>query len=93
MEHNHWTEIETEALSRIGSFEEMVPVGIAILKRMQKLGRPIVQICGPMSTGGRGSLQANMAYFRGAQRVAIRNGWTVFDQTPYQDSMIRLGAD
>lgn len=89
----HWSEIEIATLSGITSFDEMVPVGIGILQRMFKPGSRIVQICGPMSTGGKGSLEANMAYFQKAMDVASEKGLHVFDQTPFQDAMIRLAAE
>ena len=58
--HEHWTEDEVMALQATTTFDEVAEVAIVILTRMKALGQPIVQICGPMSTGGLGSLQKNM---------------------------------
>jgi hypothetical protein len=91
--NTYWTDIEHEALRNIRSFDEMVPVGIGILERMAQENSHIVQICGPMTTGGRGSLAANMEHFNRAMVLASKNGLCVFDQTPFQDAMVRLGAD
>ena len=71
----------------------MIPVALGILRRMSALEKPIVQICGPMTTGGRGSLKANMAFFKKAQLVASDKGLVIFDQTPFQDAMIRLSLE
>ncbi len=93
MHTNYWTDAENLALRDITSFDQMVPVGIGILKRMAEKNTHIIQLCGPMSTGGLGSLEANMARFERALKTASERGSCVFDQTPFQDAMIRLGAD
>lgn len=87
---SHWTELEYEMLKDIKSFEDMIPVALSILKRMQLVDRHIVQICGPISTGGKGSLEENVKYFKKAQNIAIQKGLNVFDQIPFTDSIIRL---
>ncbi len=93
MNTTYWTGVEEEALTKITTFEEMVPVGISILQRMSESNKKIIQICGPMSTGGQGSLETNMAYFKKAVVTASQQGLCIFDQTPFQDTMVRLGAD
>jgi len=93
MQTNYWSEAENIALQGITSFDQMVPVGIGILERMAQRNSHIIQICGPMSTGGRGSLLANMAHFQSAVSKASQNGLCIFDQTPFQEAMIRLGTD
>jgi hypothetical protein len=88
-----WTEVEVEALDWANSFEELADIAIIILVRMklEAPDREIVQICGPMSTGGLGSLEANMQRFRGAVEVAESKGLFVFNQSPFQDAMFRIG--
>ncbi len=93
MENNdHWTEIEKQALKGVTTFEDMLPIAITILKRMTELGKPTHQVCGPISTGGRGSVQANSEYFKNAIRVAQERGLVVFDQFPFQEKMAELAA-
>ena len=89
----YWTVAERTALEKISSWDDMIPVALGILRRMSALEKPIVQICGPMTTGGRGSLAANMAFFKRAQLVASNHGLVIFDQTPFQDAMIRLSSE
>ncbi|HEY0010918.1 MAG TPA: DUF4406 domain-containing protein [Candidatus Paceibacterota bacterium] len=86
----YWTEIEREALKEANSYEEAADIAIAILARMRDLGQPIVQICGPMSTGGLGSLRENMQRFQRAVDIAIAKGITVFNQVAFQEAIIRL---
>ncbi|MDB5259047.1 MAG: hypothetical protein JWO73_255 [Candidatus Taylorbacteria bacterium] len=89
----YWSEEDLHVLAGITDFLQMVTVGNGILDRMAvKSDKRIVQLCAPMSRGGRGSLDANMAYFRKAQRVASDNGLYLFDQGPFQEAMIRLSA-
>jgi hypothetical protein len=85
-----WTEVEREALSKVTSYEEAADVAIALLARMKAVGKPIVQICGPMSTGGLGNLRENMQRFQHAVEVAIAKGVTVFNQVVFQETIVRL---
>ena len=87
---SHWTKEELSALKEASTFEDLVPIGVNVLLRMREEGEHIVQICGPMTTGGRGSLEANMEFFKKAQAVARRNGMHVFDQTPFEEAMLHL---
>ncbi len=91
---SYWTEFEIVALRGVNDFHRMADVGLLLLERMQRADdRPIVQICGPMSTGGKGSLAANMAFFKKTVRVAIEQGAHVFDQTPFEESIVRLAVE
>jgi len=75
--HEHWT-------------EEAADVALLILSRMKELGKPIIQICGPMSTGGLGDLSQNMKRFQKAIDIATERGLTVFNQIPFQEAIVRL---
>ncbi len=88
--HEHWTDEEREALKATSTFEGTAEVAIAILVRMKGLGHPIVQICGPMSTGGLGNLERNMIRFQQAIDIATERGLTVFNQIPFQEAIIRI---
>lgn len=88
----YWTEVEREALSKADSYEEAADIAIALLARMREQGKPIVQICGPMSTGGLGNLRENMQRFQRAVDIAIEKGITVFNQVAFQEAIIRLSS-
>lgn len=83
----YWQEEEKHALKRSKSFEEMVQIATSILKRMPQ---PVVQICGPMSTGGAGNLEKNMKRFQIAINALNENGISVFDQITFQDAIVSL---
>lgn len=87
----HWTDVEREALKSASSLEEIAEIAISVLLRMKSNGhRQVVQICGPMSTGGLGSTKLNMERFRLAVKRAAAQGLIVFDQLPFQEAIIRI---
>lgn len=86
----HWTEEDMSILQTADSFQEAADVAVAVLARMKTTDRPIVQICGPMSTGGRGNLQENLALFQKAIEVATEKGLLVFNQIPFQEVIDRI---
>jgi hypothetical protein len=49
------TPAEQQALQCVSTFEELADIAIATLRRMGDAHKEIVQICGPMSTGGCGN--------------------------------------
>lgn len=93
MQH-FWTEEDKARLARVATLEEAADVALAVLERMNQHasqhGREIVQVCGPMSTGGLGNIAANMAHFERAVNVLKHRGLLVFDQMPFQDAIIRI---
>src|SRR3712207_5793403 len=92
MYHDHWTAADRASCDRCGSLRELADVAIGMLQRLQAQypGKVIHQLCGPMTTGGLGSLDLNMLVFQRAIDVARQNGLVVFNQLPFQKAMMRL---
>jgi len=88
--NGHWHDREIAALKRVASYDEAADIALTVLKRMHALGEPVVEICGPISTGGLGSLEKNAERFRAAIRSAHERGLVVFDQMHFQDVIERL---
>ncbi len=88
--YNPWTEKERKALEHISTLEEAADIATTILARMDTNGHPVVQICGPMSTGGLGDFRKNMARFERAISRACEHGLMVFNQLPFQNAIIRI---
>ena len=86
----HLTESEAIALEKAESLVEAAEIAVSVLARMNASGRPIVQICGPLTTGGLGNLEANSARFERAIEIARERGLTVFNQMPFQEAIVRL---
>ena len=77
-------------MKKAETFEELAEVAIGTLKKMSKLKKPIVQICGPVSTGGLGSIDKNLDRFNKAIIAAKGNGLQVFDQVPFEKEIKRI---
>lgn len=85
-----WTDGDHKRLQAVSSYEGAAEVALTILSRMNRTGNEVVQICGPISTGGLGNLADNTARFQLAIDHAIHNGLMVFDQIPFQQTIVRL---
>lgn len=64
------------------SFAELVPIALAELEKFVG-GCNIV--CGPISTGGRGSVEENLKVFFGTIDALRSEGREVFSQKPYEE--------
>lgn len=89
MEH-YWTPTHKEKLNSSQTFDDLVDIALDILKEMDKSNRPIVQLCGPISTGGVGTIKGNIERFDQAIRIARAKGMQVFRQTPFEKAMERI---
>jgi len=72
------------------TFEELAKVAIEILRQMSLSGKPIVEICGPVSTGGLGSIEKNLSILKKAVDKANEKGLQTFDQTIFEEAMQRI---
>lgn len=85
--HPHWTDKDLLLLAEAVSYEEMLAVALRLLGRMP---RPVLQVCGPISTGGKGSIKENLEVVRRAIRKLTDEGVSVFDQTPFEEPIQRI---
>ncbi len=83
----YWTEEDILALEQADSTTQMLEIGMKVLNRMPQ---PIVQVCGPISTGGRGSIIENLVAFNEQIVFLQSEGKTVFDQMPFEAPMQRI---
>lgn len=56
----YWTEEDLEAVKNAKDFKELYLIADKILKIMPQ---PIVQVCGPIGTGGLGNVEDNLKAF------------------------------
>lgn len=68
---HHQTEAEQfiRQCATADSFAELLPIA---LKELQKFPHGAEMVCGPISTGGRGNPQANLAVFNATIRRLLR---------------------
>lgn len=88
----HWTQEEYKACESAKTFKDLLVIALQILERMKKLGKPIVEVCGPMTTGGRGSAEENFRLYNFAVKSLEDTGKIVFNPTPFQETMGRLST-
>lgn len=79
-----------EVLARAGSFRAMSIVPIRVLERLSAEGRPVVQLSGPMTTGGLGNPDLNFRLYREAVRHAYDRMVNVHDVTAYKAPLDHL---
>ncbi len=85
----YWTEKDLIELEQTEDMPQMLAIGLRVLKRMPQ---PVGQVCGPISTGGRGSILANLIAFNEAIVFLQAEGKHVFDQMPFEQPMGRVKA-
>jgi hypothetical protein len=79
-------------VNRAETFEELASIAIDMLNEIYTSEDIIVQICGPISTGGSGDIRKNINRFKKSIEIARKKGLKVFDQTPFEESVARLSS-
>lgn len=83
----YWTKKEMDGLQKAATYKDLNKVAMNVL---QRIPRPTTQVCGPISTGGAGSIERNMQRMEKAIAHLSDRGHNVFNQLPFQQSMIRI---
>lgn len=78
------------AMEGATSMHHLAEVAVDVLASMLVFSKPVIQICGPMSTGGFGNFRDNIAHFELAVERAVQKGFCVFNQIPFQDALVRI---
>lgn len=82
MHHQTNEEEFTKECSKTNSFSELVPLAMAELK---KYTDGVEVVCGPISTGGRGTPEANLKVFEATIKGLQAEGRPLFNQMPYEE--------
>ena len=69
------------------SFSELAEVAI---RELRKFPAGCEIVCGPISTGGRGSLEANFRVFEASVARLLRESRPIFSQIPYEERIVYL---
>jgi hypothetical protein len=80
----YWQENDWENLKKANSITDLFYIAEEVLKRIPK---PVAQVCGPISTGGVGSLEANLNIFNQTIKDLQNKGLNIFDQMPFEEKM------
>lgn len=83
----YWTKEDWENLDKADSISDLYIIAQNIISKMPK---PFVQVCGPIATGGFGSLEKNLSAFNETIKKLQTEGLIVFDQMPFEVPMQRI---
>src|SRR3989338_4934806 len=83
-----WSKDVLESLETCQNFLCLSDKAIRVIEKMQP--GPVAQVCGPISTGGLGSIEKNLAVLNNAVKNLKARGLTVFEQHPLEKHIRRL---
>lgn len=83
----YWKDEDWIDLKGAESIKDLYKIASKILQRMPK---PIIQVCGPISTGGKGSIPDNLEVFNRKIKDLQDRGLIVFDQMPFEEPMHKM---
>ena len=83
-------EIYTTKINSAETLEELADIGIDMLKRMNLSGKPIIEICGPITTGGLGSVEKNLALLEKAINFVNTKELQSLNIALFEDAMKRI---
>jgi hypothetical protein len=88
----YWTEEDILAVQAAKDFKELYFIAQRVLNRMPQ---PVVQVCGPIGTGGLGNVEDNLNAFDSTIKNLQNKGLNVFDQMPFEWPMqvIKMKVD
>lgn len=87
MSLKYWTQKHHESLEGATTYKELFVVAESVLREMPP---PVGQVCGPISTGGAGSVEENLKRFERAILDLQESGIEIFDQVPFEIPMQRI---
>src|SRR3989344_7218420 len=80
---------EERCIARASTFEELCDIALPVLQRIL---HPVVQVCGPISHGGAGSITENLRRLEIVIEELGGRGLHVFSQLPFEGSMQHIKA-
>ncbi len=89
-----WTMEDRRYAKEATCYRDLSAVGLRVLERTDRSDPylPLTIVCGPISTGGLGSKEKNIARFSDTIAALKETGLKVFDQIPFEEHIWRIGA-
>ncbi len=87
MSLKYWDQEHYDSLDRAETYRDLFIVAEQVLRKMPP---PIGQVCGPISTGGAGSVEKNLKRFEVTIASLQQRGIEIFDQVPFEVPMQRI---
>lgn len=80
-----------ELLDAAKQYACLLPVALSLLDLLHEEGQEISMVCGPISTGGFGTIEANEQHFsKVINHLSQRHGLVIFDQMVFEPVIKRL---
>ena len=83
----YWEEKDWQDLEKAESVGDLYSIAGRIIYKMPE---QLVQVYGPVATGGLGSVEANLNAFNDSIKELQSQGLNVFDQMPFEEPMQKL---
>lgn len=83
----YFKEEDWQDIEKAESVKDLYEVANRIMNRVPK---PRIQVCGPISTGGKGSIDVNLEVFNNRIKELQIEGFNVFNQMPFEDPMHKM---
>ncbi|MHB9020041.1 MAG: hypothetical protein ACYC3G_04230 [Minisyncoccota bacterium] len=83
----YWTPFDIFDLMESDTFEALFNVAHSVLLRMPQ---PVSMVCGPISSGGKGSREKNLIVFKKTIKELSDKNITIFSQMPFEEPMWRI---
>lgn len=83
----YWTPFNIFDLMESDTFEALFSVAHSILLRMPQ---PVAMVCGPISSGGKGSKEENLKIFKKTIKELSDKKIMIFSQMPFEEPMWRI---
>lgn len=90
MDQSYWTPENFEKLAVAENLQDLLVIAIDILKRMPQ---PVILVCGPISTGGFGNVEANLRAFESTIHAKQKAGKSVFNQLPFEEKFAKFSQE
>lgn len=87
MPHKYWTREDVGAVAKAKDFVELREIAERIIARMDG---DVGMVCGPITSGGAGSINKNLAIFRRRIRELTQAGVPIFNQLPFEPKFWEL---
>ena len=85
-------EADNLAMVHARTYVELGQIALAVLRKMDRAVTPVSigQACGPITSGGLGSIEANLKRFEWRVKKLQSRGLHIFDQLPFEGHMFRI---
>ncbi|MCK9344584.1 MAG: DUF4406 domain-containing protein [Candidatus Pacebacteria bacterium] len=83
----YWTESDFQKLEEATTIQEVFAVAKSVILRMPD---SLAQVCGPITNGGKGSVEKNLEELDKAIDKLQKQGVLIFDQMPFEEPFRKI---